>query len=74
MENEISLLKTKLNETTIADDREKIFRQIASSLNQINEIHFAKGDYETATKISLEADAMLKKFHQSYFDRIKIKA
>ncbi|MBX7174183.1 MAG: CHAT domain-containing protein [Pyrinomonadaceae bacterium] len=72
LENEISLLNKKLNETAKADDREKIFRQIASLLNQISEIHFAKGEYESSTKTSLEADSILKKYHQSYYERIKI--
>lgn len=72
LQTDISVLKTKLNETTNADEREKIFRQIASLLNQVSEIYFAKGEYETATKFSLEAEATVKKYHQSYYDRIKI--
>ncbi|HRH43567.1 MAG TPA: tetratricopeptide repeat protein, partial [Pyrinomonadaceae bacterium] len=72
LENEITSLNNKLNESTNADEREKIFQRIASLFNQISEIHFAKGEYELSTKTSLEADVNLKKYHQSYFDRIKI--
>lgn len=72
LENEISLLNAKLKATPVADESEKIFRQIASLLNQISEIHFAKGEYENATKFSLEAEAEIKKYHRSYYDRTKI--
>jgi CHAT domain-containing protein len=71
LESEISALKSKLNEVTKDNERERIFQQIASLLNQISEIHFSKGDYESATKKSLEADLELKKYHQSFYDRTK---
>lgn len=71
LENEISTLRTKLGEISKAAEREKIFQQIASLLNRISEIHFSKGDYESATKRSLEADAELKKYHQSFYERTK---
>lgn len=71
LENEISTLRAKLGETAKADEKEKILRQIASLLNQISEIHFSKGDYESATKFSLEADSELKKYHQSFYERTK---
>ncbi|HQU86063.1 MAG TPA: CHAT domain-containing protein [Pyrinomonadaceae bacterium] len=71
LENEISKLRANFNETSKADEREKIIQQIASLLNQISEIHFTKGDYESATKRSLEADSELKKYHQSFYERTK---
>lgn len=71
LESEIFTLRTKLGEVSKADEREKILQQIASLLNQISEIHFSKGDYESATKRSLEADSELKKYHQSFYERTK---
>lgn len=72
LESEISTFRTKINEALKADEKEKIIQQIASILNQISEIHYSKGDYESAVKKSLEADAELKKYHQSFYERTKI--
>lgn len=71
LESEISALQVKIAETAEADEQEKILRQIASLHNQISEIHFNKGDYEAATKSSLEADKTLEKYHRQYFERMK---
>ncbi|MCD9185432.1 MAG: CHAT domain-containing protein [Pyrinomonadaceae bacterium] len=71
LENEISTLRAQLSEVSKADEREKFLQKIASLFNQISEIHFSKGDYESATKKSLEADSELKKYHQSFYERTK---
>lgn len=72
LQNEIQSFRTKFDQETKADEREKLLRQIAAVLNQISEIHFNRGEYETATKVSLEADAETKKYHQSFYDRTKL--
>ena len=72
LENDIALNKIKLKEQgIIAQDREKIFTQLAYDINQLAEIHFNKNEYEKATKLFVEADAFTRQFHESTYARYK---
>jgi tetratricopeptide (TPR) repeat protein len=72
LEGVIAENKNKLTDPAMkAEDREKIYTQIAYDLNQSAEIHFSKNEYEVATKLFVEADEFTKKFHESYYARYK---
>jgi len=72
LQSDIAVNKTKLKEQSItAENREKIFTQLAYDLNQLAEIQFNKNEYEAATKLFVEADAFTRQFHESYYARYK---
>lgn len=72
VDNTIHANKIRLKETSLtAEDREKIFREIAHDLNTAAEIHFNKAAYEKATKLFVEADAFTRQFHESLYLRYK---
>lgn len=72
IESEIAARKTKLADAAFTgQEREKVLQETASLLNQVGEIRFAKGEYETATKIFVEADQTLRQYHESYYARMK---
>lgn len=71
--NTIAANKTKLSDTGLkAEDREKIFREIAYDLNQLAENYFNKNDYEMATELFTEADAYTRKLHESTYTRYNL--
>jgi CHAT domain-containing protein len=73
LEDGVSSYKLKLNNPALKpEERENIYREIAYSINQLGEIHFANGNYEVATKSFVEADSYIRKVHESAFERKKI--
>ncbi|MCW3092252.1 MAG: hypothetical protein JWP81_3321 [Ferruginibacter sp.] len=72
IESEIVADKSKAGNAALKpEEREKIFTRIAYNTGQAAEIYFNKTEYETATKLFVEADAFTKQYHESYYSRYK---
>ena len=66
-QNRIALSDSKLD----AAKREKLFRELASQINELAESHFEKGEFEVATKLFVEAEQFSRQHSESYFSRRK---
>lgn len=72
LEAAVSAQKAELSDTSApSTERESKLRQLASWLNHIGDIRYAKGEYDLATKAFEEADAALKRSHESAYARTR---
>ena len=72
LEKEIAARKAKLADSSLKPvEREKLLQEIAAHLNQAGEIRFNQNKYEAATALFVEADALLRQYHEIFYERMR---